>query len=74
MRLLKRAWEGWKRVAHHIARFNSIVLCTVIYILILPLAAVPFRLTKDPLRLKNSAGFVDRDAAEITLEEASRQG
>ncbi len=71
---MKRAWEGRKREAHNIARFNSIVLCTVIYILILPLAAVPFRLTKDPLRLKNSAGFVDRDAAEITLEEASRQG
>ena len=74
MSLLKRAWEGWKRVAHRIARFNSIVLCTIIYILILPFAAIPFRLAKDPLRLKKSAGFVEREGAEFTLEEASRQG
>ncbi len=74
MRLLKRAWEGWKRVARVIARFNSLVICTVIYIVILPLAAIPFRLRKDPLRLNESAGFIDRGAAEATLEEASRQG
>ena len=74
MSLLKRAWERWKRIARVIARFNSIVICTVIYVLILPLAAVPFRLTKDPLRLKGAAGFMNRDAAEATLEEASRQG
>ncbi len=74
MRLLKRAWEGWKRVARVIARFNSLVICTVIYIVILPFAAFPFRLRKDPLRLKESAGFIDRGAAETTLEEASRQG
>lgn len=74
MSLLKRAWERWKRIARVIARFNSLVICTVIYILILPFAAVPFRLAKDPLRLKKSAGFLDREAPEITIEEASRQG
>ena len=74
MKLLKRAWERWKIIARVIARFNSLVICTVIYIVVLPFAALPFRLGKDPLRLKKSAGFIDRSAADGTLEEASRQG
>lgn len=74
MNVLRRLWEGWKRIAHRIARFNSIVLCTLIYVLILPFAAIPFRLFKDPLRLKKPQGFLERNKPEFTLEEASKQG
>lgn len=72
--MLKRLWEGWKRVAKKIARFNSLVICTVLYIVILPFAAIPFRLFKDPLRLEGDAGFVDREQSEATMGDAARQG
>ena len=70
----KRLWEGWKRLAHRIARFNSLVLTTVLYFLVLPLVALPFRLRKDPLRLRSEAGFLPRPAARPSLQDASRQG
>ncbi|MBT3352908.1 MAG: hypothetical protein HOC91_15075 [Nitrospinaceae bacterium] len=72
--MLKRLWEGWKRVAKKIARFNSLVICTILYIVILPLAAIPFRLFKDPLRLSGDAGFIDREQSEATMDDAARQG
>ena len=59
--MLKRLWAGWKRLARKISRFNSLVLCTVLYIVVLPLVAIPFRLLKDPLRLGGPAGFVARE-------------
>ncbi|MFP6890859.1 MAG: hypothetical protein VCF07_14125 [Nitrospinota bacterium] len=70
----KRLWEGWKRVAKKIARFNSKVLCLVLYYAMLPLVAVPYRLVKDTLRLKGNAPFIEREGSEASLEEASRQG
>ena len=72
--MLKRLWEGWKRVAKRIARFNSLVICTLLYIVVLPLAAVPFRLFKDSLRLSGAAGFIDREESAASLEDARRQG
>jgi hypothetical protein len=72
--MLKRLWEGWKRVAKIIARFNSLVICAVLYVVILPFAAIPFRLFKDPLRLDGDAGFLDREQGDATLEDAARQG
>ena len=54
--MLKRLWEGWKRLAKWIAWFNSLVLCTILYFVLLPLVAIPFRLFKDPLRLDGPAG------------------
>lgn len=74
MPILKRLWGGWKRAAHRIARFNSLVLTTILYYLFLPLVAVPFRLTKDPLRLREGSGFRPRPAGEASLQDAGRQG
>jgi len=74
MPFLQRLWEGWKRVAHKIARFNSLVLTTVLYYLLLPCVAIPFRLAKDPLRLKKEAEFLPRPPAKPSLQDAGRQG
>ena len=73
MPLLKRLWEGWKRVAHRIARFNSLVLTTILYYLLLPCVAIPFRLAKDPLRLKGGA-FLPRPPVKPSLQDSGRQG
>ena len=74
MPFLKNVWEGWKRIAHRIARFNAMVLCTFLYFVLIPLVAVPFRLRKDPLRLRGSADFLPRGPRDQTLEETSKQG
>ena len=67
--MLKRLWEGWKRVAKKIARFNSMVLCTVLYFVVLPFVAIPFRLSMDPLRLQGDASFTKRGPAGATMDE-----
>jgi hypothetical protein len=72
--MLKRLWEGWKRIAKKIARFNSLVICTVLYFLLLPFVALPFRISKNPLRLNGPADFIDRERREASLDEATRQG
>ena len=74
MSFRKRLWKGWKRVARKIARFNSIVLTTLLYFLVLPFVAVPFRLSRDPLRLKGDAGFVNRENDPADIARASRKG
>lgn len=72
--MLKRLWEGWKRIAKKIARFNSLVICTVLYFVLLPFVALPFRLKKNPLRLDGPADFIDRESGKASLDEATRQG
>jgi hypothetical protein len=47
----RRLWEGWKRVAHVIGVFNTRVIMTILYfIVVLPMGLV-FRLVSDPLQL-----------------------
>ena len=50
--VFKRAWEGWKKVAHVIGVFNTRVIMSVLYfIIILPFGLV-FRMVSDPLQLQ----------------------
>ncbi len=74
MGFAKRLWEAWKHLAHKVARFNSLLLTTLLYFVLLPIVAIPFRMKKDPLRLRGSADFLERPRDEDTLERAFRQG
>jgi len=50
--MLKRLWQAWKRVAHKIGNFQSRVLLTVLYfVLVLPFG-LAVRFFSDPLRIK----------------------
>ena len=50
--MLKRAWQGWKRIAHKIGNFQARALLTVFYgVLVLPFGLAA-RLFSDPLRIK----------------------
>jgi hypothetical protein len=50
--LLKRAWQGWKKIAHKIGNFQARVLLTVFYgVLVLPFGLAA-RFFSDPLRIK----------------------
>jgi len=50
MELLKSLWRGWVKVAHTIGKFNTAVILSLVYLLILPFFSL-WRL-KAPLGLK----------------------
>jgi hypothetical protein len=51
--MLKRIWEGWKRIAKKIGDFNARLVLTLFYfILLAPLALIVRR--SDPLGLKKN--------------------
>ena len=51
--MLKRLWQGWKRIAHVIGDFQARVLLTVIYAAVVLPFGVVFRFFSDALRIKH---------------------
>jgi len=72
--ILKRAWEGWKKIAHAIGNFQARVLLTVFYgVLVLPFG-VAARLFSDPLRIKKMpTEWLQHPDEACDLEWARRQ-
>jgi len=73
--LARRAWEGWKRIAHKIGVFQTRVIMVVFYfVFMLPLGLV-LRLVRDPLHFKHPQGtnWVPHHQEPDTLENAQRQ-
>jgi hypothetical protein len=54
----RQLWQAWRRAARAIGRFNTLVILTVIYIVVVPLFAL-WRL-RDPLGLR----LLPRDRAD----------
>jgi hypothetical protein len=50
--MFKRIWEAWKRVAHKIGNFQSRVLLTIFYFIVVLPFGLAARLFSDPLRIK----------------------
>ena len=75
MRLLRRAWEGWKRIAHRIGQFQARVLLTLFYFIVLAPFAGALRLFADPLGIKPGTprGWRDRPAAPADPLAAAAQ-
>jgi hypothetical protein len=72
---LRRIWEAWKRLARRIGEFNSRVLLTLLYIVLLIPFGLGLRLVADPLRRRKpvASNWIVRAEAPATLEEARRQ-
>jgi hypothetical protein len=69
MAALRWLWRTWSRGARRIGRFNTLLVLTVIYFLLIPLFAL-WRL-RDPLRLRPREGptqWIDRSPVEQTAE------
>lgn len=50
---LKKIWNGWKQIAHKIARFQTIILITIFYFLIMvPMGVISRLFGWDPLESK----------------------
>jgi hypothetical protein len=72
--LIRRLWEGWKRVGRKIGDFQARVLLTLIYaIFVLPFG-VAVRLFGDPLRLRRSSlQWLDHAQDKMDMQWARRQ-
>jgi hypothetical protein len=73
--LARRAWEGWKRIAHKIGVVQTRIIMVIFYFLfMLPLGLV-LRVVRDPLHFKHPEGtnWVPHHQEPDTLENAQRQ-
>ncbi|MFZ0817881.1 MAG: hypothetical protein WAM78_20320 [Candidatus Sulfotelmatobacter sp.] len=73
MKVLKRAWEAWKVLAHKIGNFQARVFLSVFYAILVPFG-VGTRLFSDPLRIKRlPTQWLDHPDDAGDLELAKRQ-
>ncbi len=72
--LYKRAWQGWKDLAHKIGNFQARVILSIFYaILVLPFGLAA-RFFSDPLRIKKRPEqWLDHPNEAYDLEWAKRQ-
>lgn len=52
--MIEKLWYKWKEIAVKIAVFQSKVILTVLYFVLIGPVAIIVRLTGDPLKLKNT--------------------
>ncbi|GIW39972.1 MAG: hypothetical protein KatS3mg076_0549 [Candidatus Binatia bacterium] len=52
----RRLWEGWKRFAHAVGVFNTRVIMTLLYFVVVLPFGIVVRVVSDPLRLKPPPG------------------
>ena len=74
MYVLRKIWAGWKRVGRLIGDFIGRLVLTLLYFtVVLPFGLIT-RLGRDPLDTHpgTSAGWVERQPQEGTLDEAGR--
>ena len=74
-RSLRSAWNAWKQLARRIGEFNSRVVLTLLYaVLVVPVGLI-LRLVADPLRRRRpqTSNWTQRVPAPATVDEARRQ-
>lgn len=72
----KGVWAGWKKVAHTIGRFQTRVLLTVSYFLVVgPTWVVMKAIGSDPLERRRKAGdyFKECETSGSEIERARHQ-
>ncbi len=74
--LLKRLWQNWKNFSKRIGSFQSgIILSMVFFILVSPFA-LAVKISSDPLRIKhltNESNWLPKEEIENDLEQFKRQ-
>jgi hypothetical protein len=72
--MLRRLWEGWKRVSRAIGNFQARLLLTIFYLVLVAPIGLFVRLFADPLRIRRpSERWLDKDADEVDIVAARRQ-
>ena len=69
-RILKRLWEGWKKVAIKIGRFQTMIIVSLFYLLVISPLGLTFRLFGwDPLDGKKSKQRLDTNWKPVERKE-----
>jgi hypothetical protein len=73
--MLSQFWKRWKVIAHKIGNFQSRILLSIFYFLILVPFGVGVKLFSDPLHLKlqNCTHWISKGTSETHWENARRQ-
>ena len=71
--VLRRLWQGWKRIGRKVGDFQARVLLTVFYFVMLAPFAVIVRWKADPLGLKRTGGWHPVTPGAAPAERARRQ-
>lgn len=74
--MIKRLWQGWKKVAKKIGNVQARVFLTLLYFLLLPVFVLILKTLKDPLTRKKGKGvsfWVSRQDPPPSLEGSKRQ-
>ncbi len=76
-RILKRIWAGWKKFAHALGVFNTKVILTLLYFLVIGIAAIFAKIFGRELLDRKFSGsdslWKSREPLLPNLEEARRQ-
>jgi hypothetical protein len=74
MDLLRRFWEGWKRIGQPIADFIGRLILTVFYFTLFAPFGLGLLLWGDPLDIKSKrkAHWIERTTRDLNLKDARR--
>jgi hypothetical protein len=72
--MLKRAWEGWKKIGKKIGNFQARVLLTIFYAILMLPFGLAARWFSDPLRIKKLPdAWLDHPDEPYDMDWAHRQ-
>jgi hypothetical protein len=72
--LLRKVWKGWLKFAEVFGNIQMTILLSLIYWVMVPIVAVPFKLLADPLALRRSRRWVARNPESIGIDSMRKQG
>lgn len=72
--MLRRLWEGWKRVGRAIGNFQARLLLTIFYVVLIAPLGLLVRVFGDPMRIRHPWDkWQDRDPDGTDFIAARRQ-
>jgi hypothetical protein len=72
--MLRRLWDGWKRVGHAIGNFQARVLLTVFYIILIAPLGLLVRIFADPMRIRRPLeAWLQKEPQGTDMVTARRQ-
>lgn len=72
--MLRRLWEGWKRVGRVIGNFQARLMLTIFYIVLIAPLGLLVRVCADPMRIRHPRDkWLHRDPDGTDLIAAQRQ-
>ncbi|MFN2168892.1 MAG: hypothetical protein ACK2U9_21875 [Anaerolineae bacterium] len=75
--MLRQLWSRWLVLARKIGNFQSRVILTIFYFLVVAPFGLAVRILSDPLHVRRgragTSGWIEREARAGDLEDARRQ-